>query len=194
MKYPNNELAFRDNQNTSFELEESHTTNNDNSNLNVSDVDVSTNVVVGQHESFDSNLNELTRKMVSLNIEKQAVKTNELPHDQTNQTVQATKTTTTAQLTHPIQPEIRTDNIETKKTEKQLKKKQQPPVEQPKPAKPIVCFDSYEVKHAHEELIVSLDICSESKFIVTGRYFVLVNHIINIIQPSLILYLLFVQP
>jgi len=175
MKYPNNELSFRDNQNTSFELEHSQLTNN--SNLNESDSNL--NVVSAQNESFENNLNELTSKMDSLIIEK--------PTDQAihNQKIKAE----VVQESKSSRP-IATETLEVRKNEKQQKKQHQQSIELVKQApKPVVCFDSYEVKNAHEELIVSLDICNESKLIVTGRQVFRFSNLIHLIRNTTELYL-----
>lgn len=114
IKYPNNELSFRDNQNSSFELDQSQISNNinnnNNSNGNVSDVE-DLNVISAQNESFDNNLNELTSKMDSLIIEKPIVQ-----NSSSNQQV-------VTQEIKPTKPVVAETAAEVTKHEKQPKKK-----------------------------------------------------------------------
>lgn len=181
IKYPNNELLFRDNQNTSCEFDNSHTTTVNDQHLNLSDVDVNLSNQVEEihNESFDTNLDELTSQMNSLIIEKPVTQEviNEPVQDPIpNQTLEHKPVQKQAQEDKKQQPEIKLKVTETK-----TKKK---PIETKPIIKPVICFDTNEIKNAHADLIVSLDLCTESELIVTGR--LTFNFYFNLIQIGLL--------
>ena len=150
LKYPNNELTFRDNQNTSVELEQSNQAEEkeeeEEKTVNTSEIEVNLPTVI----QLDIQIDELTSKLDSLNIEKPK-----------NEEEVAEKKEAIAQ---PIPEPIK--KVQEEITVKKPKKNLKPVVAEPKQ---VVCFETFEIKDAHDDLIVSLDVCCKSELIVTGR-------------------------
>ena len=146
LKYPNNELTFRDNQNTSVELEQSNQAEEEEKTVNTSEIEVNLPMVMQP----DVQIDELTSKLDSLNIEKPNIKEEVVEKKEA--------------IEQPIPEPIKKvqEEIAVKKPKKNLK----PVVAEPKQ---VICFETFEIKDAHDDLIVSLDVCCESELIVTGR-------------------------
>ncbi len=147
LKYPNNELTFRDNQNTSVELEQSNQAEEkEEKTVNTSEIEVNLPTVIQP----DIQIDELTSKLDSLNIEKSNIEEEEVEKKEA--------------IVEPIPEPIK--KVQEEITVKKPKKNLKPVVAEPKQ---VVCFETFEIKDAHDDLIVSLDVYSESELIVTGR-------------------------
>jgi hypothetical protein len=147
LKYPNNELTFRDNQNTSVELEQSNQAEEkEEKTVNTSEIEVNLPTVIQP----DIQIDELTSKLDSLNIEKSNIEEEEVEKKEA--------------IVEPIPEPIK--KVQEVITVKKPKKNLKPVVAEPKQ---VVCFETFEIKDAHDDLIVSLDVYSESELIVTGR-------------------------
>jgi len=148
LKYPNNELTFRDNQNTSVELEQSNQAEEkeEEKTVNTSEIEVNLPTVIQP----DIQIDELTSKLDSLNIEKSNIEEEVVEKKEA--------------IVEPIPEPIK--KVQEVITVKKPKKNLKPVVAEPKQ---VVCFETFEIKDAHDDLIVSLDVYSESELIVTGR-------------------------
>jgi hypothetical protein len=148
LKYPNNELTFRDNQNTSVELEQSNQAEEkeEEKTVNTSEIEVNLPTVIQP----DIQIDELTSKLDSLNIEKSNIEEEVVEKKEA--------------IVEPIPEPIK--KVQEEITVKKPKKNLKPVVAEPKQ---VVCFETFEIKDAHDDLIVSLDVYSESELIVTGR-------------------------
>jgi len=148
LKYPNNELTFRDNQNTSVELEQSNQAEEkeEEKTVNTSEIEVNLPTVIQP----DIQIDELTSKLDSLNIEKSDIEEEVVEKKEA--------------IVEPIPEPIK--KVQEEITVKKPKKNLKPVVAEPKQ---VVCFETFEIKDAHDDLIVSLDVYSESELIVTGR-------------------------
>ncbi len=148
LKYPNNELTFRDNQNTSVELEQSNQAEEkeEEKTVNTSEIEVNLPTVIQP----DIQIDELTSKLDSLNIEKPDIEEEVVEKKEA--------------IVEPIPEPIK--KVQEEITVKKPKKNLKPVVAEPKQ---VVCFETFEIKDAHDDLIVSLDVYSESELIVTGR-------------------------
>lgn len=148
LKYPNNELTFRDNQNTSVEFEQSNQAEEkeEEKTVNTSEIEVNLPTVIQP----DIQIDELTSKLDSLNIEKPDIEEEVVEKKEA--------------IVEPIPEPIK--KVQEEITVKKPKKNLKPVVAEPKQ---VVCFETFEIKDAHDDLIVSLDVYSESELIVTGR-------------------------
>ncbi len=148
LKYPNNELTFRDNQNTSVELEQSNQAEEkeEEKTVDTSEIEVNLPTVIQP----DIQIDELTSKLDSLNIEKSNIEEEVVEKKEA--------------IVEPIPEPIK--KVQEVITVKKPKKNLKPVVAEPKQ---VVCFETFEIKDAHDDLIVSLDVYSESELIVTGR-------------------------
>lgn len=148
LKYPNNELTFRDNQNTSVESEQSNQAEEkeEEKTVDTSEIEVNLPTVIQP----DIQIDELTSKLDSLNIEKPDIEEEVVEKKEA--------------IVEPIPEPIK--KVQEVITVKKPKKNLKPVVAEPKQ---VVCFETFEIKDAHDDLIVSLDVYSESELIVTGR-------------------------
>ena len=181
LKYKNIEI-IEDSMETTMDSEESRSFS-----LNASNSSDKTNT--GKiSESFDRNLNELSQRFDTFFIQEESqtkieefneadlivsspIENRTMPQVKENkpkkETVEEVKKTDIEEKpkkeTKAEVNKIKSENL-TKETKKVPEK-----IVKPKEVKPKIEFESFELNNAHEDLIVSVDICNESNLIATGR-------------------------